>query len=269
MKLKMKDEIKNAILAKERWIVNYLSEDLLNVNVTKNNDLKIAIQISGGLRTFAYIIPWINKFIIEPLNADVFIHGWANTLGVEENTKQISNYLNVKSFKINDINSDEYKYLRKENLTHDKVYGNYFNVYECNKLRNIYESENNIKYDLVIKCKFDALFFSDFDKIDLEYILNNNCVGIPEEYFKALWCPLTTDLLAIAKPEIMNKYCDCYLLLDEALIKYSNAEGVLCYNLNKNMNDVSIYNILPNFVIEPPKFMHSEELDFVNTRQYY
>lgn len=264
----MKDEIKNAILAKERWIINYLSEDLLDSNVPKNNDLKIAIQISGGLRTFNFITNWINKFVIEPLNADVFIHGWANTLGVEENTKQISNYLNVKSFKINDINSDEYKYLRKKNLTHDKVYGNYFNVYECNKLRNIYESENNIKYDLVIKCKFDALFFSDFDKIDLEYILNNNCVGIPEEYFK-LWCPWTTDVLAITKPEIMNKYCDCYLFLDDALVKYSNTEGALCYNLNKNMSDVSIYNILPNFVIDYPLFISFDELEKVNTRLYY
>ena len=41
--------------------------------------MKIAICFSGAIRSFKYCYPSIYKYLIEPLNADIFLHAWSIT----------------------------------------------------------------------------------------------------------------------------------------------------------------------------------------------
>ena len=55
----------------------------INVPETKTN-LKIAVLLSGGLRNFAITQEWANKFMIDPIKANKFVHGWCSKDGIEK-----------------------------------------------------------------------------------------------------------------------------------------------------------------------------------------
>jgi hypothetical protein len=264
----MDNNIKNLIENYERWLCKSITKDFLDKKVEPTNvKLKYAVQISGGLRNFRYTIPWLNHFIIEPLNADIFLHGWSNNMGVEENMSHIKNYKNIKSFIVNDINDIKFDKLKNPNKNIEKVYGNLFNVYECNELRKKYEIEKNIDYDFIIKCRPDVFFFSEFDDNDLMHIYENNSIGIPQDYFGKLWCPLTTDVIAIGKKDIIDRYCKAFNSIEDS-IKYQGIgpEDCIHYHLKTNMSEIPLYNIHPNLIIDYPNDLPKELLDSVNTR---
>lgn len=264
----MDEKIKDLIDNNERWLCKHISHDFLNKSVKKTNlNLKIALQLGGGLRNFKYTIPWLNHFIVEPLDADVFVHGWANNLGVSQNEIDVLSYKNLKKYKINDINDSKFNFLKKENKLIEKIHGNFFNTLECNALRLEYEKENNIKYDFVIKTRPDAYFFSEFDDVDIEYSYNTNKIAIPLEYFRKLWCPYITDVFAMAPSEIMNNYCDAFYSIDESIkVNGIGPESTIHYHILTKMHGITIHNIYPNFILDYPQDADKDLLDSVNTR---
>jgi len=156
--------------------------------------MRVALCLSGqprcGLKTFANI----KKFIIDPNNADVFIHmnydpniryiekGHMNNGECElpENidSKVIELY-SPKAFKIelpknfknpniklpskaveNRIRMNHHVTLSKEQHEQyciKQMYSQYYSIYKCNELKELYANENNFVYDYVIRLRFDAV----------------------------------------------------------------------------------------------------------------
>jgi len=264
----MTELLQTKIEEKDRWLCNYIEPNFLDKKVNKSKlGLKIAIQISGGLRHFKFVIPWVNHFLIEPLDGDVFVHGWSNNFGIEENENSLKKYKNLKLFKVNDINDPKFNFLKKDIKNIEKVYGNLYNVFECNKLRVQYETNNNFNYDIVIRIRPDAFFFETISDDILLKLMSGEEIGIPQDYFGKLWCSLTTDMFAIGRSDVINNYTLAYNFIEDS-IRYQGVgpEDSIHYHLMNNMKSIKILNTRVNFVIDYLPFLPKEEMDMCNTR---
>jgi len=255
----MTDLLKRAILLKERFIYKYISLDFLNKKISPTKTkYKICVLLSGGLRNFEYTTDWINKFLIDPLNADVFVYGWANINGVEDNVKKINKINNIRSFRINDIEDPDFNHIKHNNHLIERFYGQFYNIQQCNELRKEYETSNNIEYDIIIRARPDVFFFSEIEDSDIEYIYENNSVGIPVEYFK-IWSTKTTDVFAMGNRYVMDKYCQAFDTVLESNYIIGESESVVDYHIKNKMN-VEIYDMLPNFIIDYPCDLSTESM---------
>jgi len=273
--IKLNEDINSINKLEERFINKYVYKSFLERIIEPYKlDYKIAIQLSGGLRCFKYTIPWINHFIIKPLNADVFINGWANNMGVVQNEIEVQEYDNLKDFKINDKDDPKFDFLKinnrgdqTTNKNIEKLYGQYFNLLECNKLRNNYEKLNNFNYDLVIRCRPDVFFFQEFDIKDIISTINNNYLSIPINYFHRHYCNLTPEIFAMGSNNIMNEYCNAFYSIEDSIKNFGiGGESVIHYHINNIIKNVHIHNIDINFVIDYPVEYNFDELYLVNTR---
>ena len=145
--------------------------------------MKACVLISGEPRVYKHTYFSIKPFI-DYINADVFIHTWNNETtprcnnindkskiynhNQEELEKDLKEYYNPKLIQIQNKSALK-EYLYKENIPHipkdyDKYIssnygsvGQWYSAQECNRLKQGYEKENNFKYDVQIKTRFDTL----------------------------------------------------------------------------------------------------------------
>lgn len=205
--------------------------------------MKTAVIISGRMEPeFANCIPNLREQIIEPYKADVFIDSWIPYKGTGQNLgfhrvyeefdgnhspefpavdinvfaegykpkmmvldsfddipltfqiRSIANTLPIHSV----ANSGATVANRKEN-----IFFMWYKVYKANKLRKLYEEVNRIRYDMIIRTRFDSSFSHFPPGI------------IPEP--KTLYIPVVgdydggiNDQLAMGDPQAMDLYCDLY-----------------------------------------------------------
>ena len=191
---------------------NDFENELLNCfefkNLKKNivSGKKIAVVLSGHIRN-RNVVQSLNN-ICDTYNVDVFIHTWDN-VGVKGRETNIEDPINlnlinetihyiknVKKFKI----ENNKNFLTKiKNETENNLYFNYsspeifiksqlYSVQESFKLLESYSIDNDIKYDCVIKLRFDLSFISFTLNDNLIDEMNNNdiiYVTNPEEHFHA------------------------------------------------------------------------------------
>jgi len=148
-----------------------------------NLENRIAVCISGQVRTGVYTINNILKFFSNPAEVDFFIHTWDEdtTLPYSLDTGFLSyehsegsrvdyrniTYLRTKykpiAMKVDNLTEYEKRYfakIRKETggETPAMHAGMFNSIYEANKLKIEYEEKCNSKYKAVVKCRFDILF---------------------------------------------------------------------------------------------------------------
>ena len=93
----------------------------------------------------------------------------------------------------------------------------------------------------------------------MEFLHKNNSVGIPAEYFK-LWSGKTTDVFAMGNRFVMDEYCSAFETVLESNYVVGEAESVIDYHVKNKMN-AEIHNILPNFIIDYPFDLVTENMD--------
>ena len=138
--------------------------------------MKVALCLSGQTRNWMGCRDTIKKHIIEPLNADVFFHTWSvkgekiydyhppdyviNNFPIDGDLKEF--YTPISSI-IEVPNYSEFKAITPTRY-HNTLMMHY-SIWKANELKKVYEDTNNMKYDLVIRCRFD-LEFHKFDIVD-------------------------------------------------------------------------------------------------------
>ena len=204
--------------------------------------MKIAICLSGFIRTWEYGKISFIKNLVQNLDCDVFIHTYKqnyfeysamkkDVIYSEDEIIKMFEGINVKSIVIEDrdITKKEIEISTKkyENVTLYKnqikesseetdnfvnlgirIYDQLRKIHLCNELRKDYQLKNNVKYDLIVKSRFDVLYL---DKINwdmnvednIAYVGEGGCGGFPD------------DLVGIGKETPMNAYMDRFLNLDK------------------------------------------------------
>ena len=137
--------------------------------------IRVALCLSGQMRTFRECYKNLKKNILIPLKPDVFIHTWKYT-GVttkaskdvrgEEITLSILDELYspkkvvIEEFKdeyskeLNDIKIPEILAVKGEKDYKGQL-PMFYKMYQCNKLKSQYEKENDLLYDVVIRLRPD------------------------------------------------------------------------------------------------------------------
>jgi uridine kinase len=217
--------------------------------------MKVALLISGYLRTFKNNLPKIKKSIIDNFDdVDVYIH-------ITKNEKNTDTYLNLTSL------TDDIKYINDElkplslicedNIlfSDDKkinnTYNNWFKFYKLNELKKINETENKLKYDLVIKFRPDLNIIS-------ENIFNfsKNKITIPKESLidkKKLINPndkYICDILAYGISSLMDDYFSIFNNLESLINDYGYvSETILYHHLTNNKINYKLKNIKYNVIL--------------------
>jgi hypothetical protein len=146
--------------------------------------MKVALCLSGQTRNWIGCRDTIKKYIIEPLNADVFFHTWSvkgekvGLTTIPNDTPIVGNLSEFFKPIVSEIEVPNYDNFKKLDIS------NYFNtlmmhysIWKANELKRIYEVDNGFKYDLVIRCRFDL----EIHKFDINDTLSNivNTIYLP------------------------------------------------------------------------------------------
>ena len=138
--------------------------------------MKVALCISGHARNYEDNILEYGS-IKTQLNADVFIHSyhnrgtntrfsfneeWDNEFLKEDDLSKINEILNpVKQVYTEDIDTKGklkgVYYQTQKMFLPEAHYKMIYKMWQCNELKKDYEKDNNWKYDLVIRTRFDVL----------------------------------------------------------------------------------------------------------------
>jgi len=195
--------------------------------------MKVAILVSGCIRNEGSSGKYYNDKIFKNFDTDIFVHTW------NINGKRRGQKVNINENKISQKNINEMldcykpvKYLiedmkeitktKMKNIiitTKKRPYINFwcqiYGLYQVNKLKIEYEKENNIKYDVVIRLRFDKsvefgdkigeitkeklencinkkLWYNNLRCHDRFFVLPNK---IADEFFEKLWTIITTKKL--------------------------------------------------------------------------
>jgi uridine kinase len=199
--------------------------------------MKVALLISGYLRSFKINIEQLKLNLLNHYNIDIYIHITNNeeTKYINENI-QLDDVLILKP-KIM-IVSDNLKFISNINNNINNIYNQNYKFYLLNQKRIEIERIENFKYDIVIKMRPDVylkekiilnpeknyIYIPTDTKID-----KNKLVNITDNYI--------CDIIAYGDSYIMDKYFNIYLHLDELIKKYGNINETLLYNY---LNDYNI-----------------------------
>jgi hypothetical protein len=153
--------------------------------------MKIAVCMSGQLRLGNLAFPNIRRFFGELFSSvDFFIHTWDTNLYrnvmafhnitvrppirvYKRDLKTYKSLYQPKKFLVGNQKDFIRPLKEKYNIVGDLAYS-YYSFYKAMELKNQYQKENNIEYDVVVKLRPDLLFPSDrtFQK-DLTQFINN------------------------------------------------------------------------------------------------
>lgn len=155
--------------------------------------MKIAICISGDIRTWNETKRSFKEIFCKGIEPDIFVSTYNSSYNqyesneetkmfTEDDLKNFFNDINVKDIIIENRN-EMYNKVYQDSLKFDKI-NNYYNyiketgdkessfvpvgfriydqlrkIHQCNELKSKYEENNGFKYDVVIKTRFDALYY--------------------------------------------------------------------------------------------------------------
>lgn len=256
---------------------------------------KIAICFSGAIRYFYICIPFIKKYLIDSLNADVFLHAWKvnNCDGLDVKFKlkhtlakneDVINILKPKKYIIDEYTPEWETKIREESgidwstfkSDKDKNYANnacsmYYKIMKCNELKSDYEKENGFTYDIVIRARMDFIFT---DYIYLKDILNikDNELTILNDRFNCMWKShrYCNDKFFLGKSELMNNMCDLFNKIKgyyksnkckiegQSLFKYHSKN--CCKKINKIKDKYTYYKCLNKHI----SYLSSNKLIRIN-----
>lgn len=214
---------------------------------------KIAINMSGAVRTFEYCDSTIISHIITPLKdffqVDLFGHFWimndmdASDISVTMKWKNDtqSSINKIKNFGFTNYIIKEYskKYENKiihkchgEFIINDYIntidkhnyavncMGMYYKILKCHQLMQKYETKNNFKYDYVIRIRPDFYWKEDIPISIISQLTNDNICLVKDSFcINANW----------------NANDKFFMGTNDVMTNYSNIFNKIAYFHNKNI----------------------------------
>lgn len=230
---------------------------------------RLAIQFYGYLRSFESCRDSFFENCVKPIEkagfeVDIFMHTWEEVDGktlswsIEkidkdfETTKSPSveflcEFYGAKKVKITPQieNEDTDKFVKcrgGQDYRYKSILNPYFSIFSVNSLRQQYEQENGVEYDLVAFIRADLFFHAE---IDLDWLGPFNENKIFGYYWLGASELCKFDCFYIGQPNTINKIAQIYTKLDFADLQKANLfnpESIL-YNfcLDNRIGLLSIY----------------------------
>lgn len=156
--------------------------------MTEKQKLKVALQLSGHLRTFKQCAPTLYQYLLDKYDVDIFMHTWST---INHNTKTWHQYTYKESNVVEEDVRQVYPQLKalkievqqpvdkgcacfKRNYIdpgHEfSIFGmemQYYGIGQANQLRETYAEKHNVQYDWIVVTRPDIIFNIDVDLEDL------------------------------------------------------------------------------------------------------
>jgi len=177
--------------------------------------MKIALCLSGQPRGLVKAYEYVQRNVLCCNDVDVFCHVWNE----EEKVKSLYKPKKILAESQNKIKLNK-EYKTRDNINHPAIntFCFFYSLYMANSLREEYEKENNIKYDIVIRSRYDFAIA--------------RCLNFSEYDTDKIWTPLIkipmpstfvcTDQFAFSSSQNMSDYSKVY-----EKIEYYYDSGIL------------------------------------------
>lgn len=188
--------------------------------------MRIALCLSGQPRSVKQGYEFVKRNILDGNDVTVFCHVWDSPevgdisiyepeLVVIEKPldNDLSKYTNVPPPQPN------WKVKDPARSTWNQLYA----IESCNRFKTAYEQHNNMKFDWVVRSRYDFAINVKipFDELDNSKLYIPNCRQVPTRDFG-------NDQFAFSSSENMDKYCDTYNHLDEF---YDSGIQMMCEDM--------------------------------------
>jgi len=241
--------------------VGFKNPKIGNITIQKSNKLKVAVCISGFLRSFEQTFESLFVNLTDQFDCDFFIHTWDTVGALDRHFDQKVSGITVKNIetRLRSIYNPKNLIIEPRRAFHitemirHKAFGRdangllsmYYKILECNKLKSAYEQQYNFKYDLVFRYRSDILIQS---KIVIDPYLNMEPVYIPSfGDFGGI-----NDQFAFSNSQNMDIYCDLFNRINEYLNEGQilNPEYLLKHHLTKNKIPITRFSC--NYILKRP-----------------
>ena len=263
------------------------------------NNYNIALCLSGHARNIEVTIPYIEKNIIKPYNADVFIHCWAekgtqilgrNKTGISYSSEQSNlKYLDdIKKtrFKCEYMSNVEPQFrlpnkyyvfggmvnkdIMNSTALPKNIISQFYSIYQSYKMAKDFSLKENKKYDIIIKSRLDFLPLSVLNEADffdgitiLSKSTTNSgfdlCSNCNEHQDEHL--NFVNDFFSFGPPNKMEKWMTLYLSYGEIYKKMISNSDLSSVNIFMK-NGISFINNIEHAKNKAPCFFPENILRF-------
>ena len=208
--------------------------------------MKVAVCLSGLTRGVKFTVKDIIKYLVEPYDADLFVHTWDIESGggraanrfkaVSDNWKTqdekisfFTNHLNKEKnysdYSIEAYEDQEWNYL-KADIEGSTITPASYSWYRSNEIKKTREKELGFKYDIVIRSRMDSLYEEEIPSKEINQCLENDklifvstsLLDVGEKAIRnSFWfepapkvMPFVADNFAFGSSSVMDTYCSLY-----------------------------------------------------------
>ena len=218
--------------------------------------MNIALCLSGFPRNYKETFSLFKKHLLDVLHPDIFFYGYNQKAGEFDNEF-------VDKFKFTDYIIKDYTEATTEEI--DTFSGNwdginlhcstrfsqlksqFYNIYKSNQLKNQFEKNNNKRYDIVIRARFEAFFIRDVNLEEIEKYPQDT-IAIPYKWnFKEVAHYGVTDQFAIGNKKNMDIYSSAIKKFKTYNLDHNimcHPETLMGYHLHFNkvkVNEIETY----------------------------
>jgi hypothetical protein len=249
--------------------------------------LLLALVICGTVRNYKEnYITW-KKYLLDLFQVDIFFHtydvpGYKGGGDGRFDIREVVGLLNPKKYMV-DNNTEKIKDFRNSVVTQclrrgaakpEFIKAQLYSIYMANRLKQEYEQETGIEYDLVIKIRFDTIFCTAFDISDIMTIYSaKNIILCGNPTIKTMKykegckkcihmkqkCDGHTDICDIvlmSRSKIMDWYANIYTMYDKYIAEMcSKFVGDTQYLRTVYPNGARIYYDVPKSECPYPEKM--------------
>ncbi len=183
---------------------------------------KIAVCLSGQLRTWKSAAANIKRFFSD-VDVDFFIHSWSqsaertglSTHSIDYNVEHTSDEINQVVSTFNPVKCQFEPILKQDGFVQSRWVNLFYSLARSIKLKQQYEREKRIKYDIVVKCRFDLVFHPSltFGKL-LKMGLNDECSVFASKYV------FSRTINQLPGENYMNQIDDCFFYTSSPVADY-------------------------------------------------
>jgi hypothetical protein len=201
--------------------------------------MKTCLLLSGQIRDAEKWFPSIKKNLLDVYNPDVFISTWSNDPIVENETSilrliELYNPADIEIENFEEVSDEKLRSLMDKSFRTPpetkplNVFSMYYKIMKANELKNKFEIENNISYDVVIRCRMDLNFIEQCPVLET----TDDILYIPAGWDFYGGC---NDLFAIGNKKTMDYYSSVFNNLEKIIHErhWVHPESILKFHLMK------------------------------------
>lgn len=240
--------------------------------------MKIALCLSGQMRTYKMCYNNLKKHILEPFNPDVFIHTWSKTgivtkvklLSIFQGNQQVTEKELQKMYSPKNMVIEDFhnSYLEEiEGVRYPEILTKYvpppgraslpmyYKIKKCNDLKCEEENKNNFKYDLVIRLRPDL---NILEPLPGEVLDNSHILWHSGKYIDTGF--MLSDRFAVSNSQNMDYYSSVFDKLNEYWQDPLGNDGWKTYRIAERLikqhmdfSDIEVKPFYSNCIIQRTK----------------